>query len=321
MIKITIIVPIYNVERYLEECLESVVNQTLDNIEIICINDGSSDGCLEILRKYELKYNNIVVIDQENRGQGYSRNVGLNLAKGEYVYFLDSDDYIELNAMEIAYYECKKNNLDVLTFDAKFFYDEDYCGNYKDNIYRGRYISTNIKSGEEFLVEACKNKCFRTESCINIYRREFLMNYKILYSQQRLYEDIIQVFEAYIYANRVKYIPNVLFNRRIRNGSAVTSKVTKENIDGYYTAGRELYSIYLQNKNKLQEECNKMILKYIRFYNMKSIQICDLLGMLEYRNKVAKYLMENSEIIDLKLDLQINFPVLFYKHNSNHTTK
>ena len=103
MINVSIVIPVYNVEKYLKQCLESVVNQTLDKIEVICINDGSTDNSLNILKEYEKKYNNIIIIDQENKGPGFARNIGMKRASGKYIYFLDSDDYIELNAMEICF--------------------------------------------------------------------------------------------------------------------------------------------------------------------------------------------------------------------------
>ena len=106
MINVSIVIPVYNVEKYLKQCLESVVNQTLDKIEVICINDGSTDNSLNILKEYEKKYNNIIIIDQENKGPGFARNIGMKRASGKYIYFLDSDDYIELNAMEICFKEC-----------------------------------------------------------------------------------------------------------------------------------------------------------------------------------------------------------------------
>lgn len=314
MIKVSIIIPVYNVERYLEECLESALNQTLKDIEIICINDGSSDKSLEILNKYESRYDNITVMSNENKGQGYCRNKGLKVSRGEYIYFLDSDDYIESDAMEIAYNECKDNSLDILTFDANFFYDKDYCGDYRENLDRSACLSSDIKLGQEFIVEASKNNCFRTESCINLYRKEFLIDYKVKFSEQRIYEDIIQVFRGYVYAKRVKYIPNVLFNRRIRNGSAVTSSMSELNIYGYYIASKQLYDIYLENDEKLQVNSKCVILNYIRLYNMRSIQLCDVLGLLEYRKKIIKYIVENIDIINLKLDLLINSPKLFYNY-------
>ena len=103
MVKVSVIIPVYNVEQYLKECLDSVINQTLKDIEIICINDGSTDGSLKILEKYESLDDRIVVFSQENSGLSATRNKGMQLSSGEYVYFMDSDDYLELNALEELY--------------------------------------------------------------------------------------------------------------------------------------------------------------------------------------------------------------------------
>lgn len=120
-IKVSVIRPVYNVENYLEEYLNSAVNQTLKEIEIIAINDGSTDCSLEILNKYKSKYKNFSIINQENRGLSGARNSGLRVSKGKYVYFLDSDDYINKDAMEICYKEAEKDKLDIVTFDEVHF--------------------------------------------------------------------------------------------------------------------------------------------------------------------------------------------------------
>ena len=95
--KVSIIVPVYNAEKYLERCLDSLVNQTLKDIEIICINDGSTDKSLKILNKYAGEYNNILIIEQENKGQSAARNVGIDTAGGEFIAFIDADDWVDLD--------------------------------------------------------------------------------------------------------------------------------------------------------------------------------------------------------------------------------
>ena len=96
--EISIIIPVYNVEKYLDECLNSAANQTFENIEIICVNDGSTDGSLEILESHASKDKRIRIISQENKGVSSARNEGLDAARGKYIYFMDSDDYMDLNA-------------------------------------------------------------------------------------------------------------------------------------------------------------------------------------------------------------------------------
>ena len=111
--KITVIIPVYNVEIYLADCLDSVLQQTLNEIEIICINDGSSDNSLEILKEYARKDSRIIIISQENKGLGSARNRGLEVATGEYVAFLDSDDWVDNNYYEKLYNTAKKYNSEI----------------------------------------------------------------------------------------------------------------------------------------------------------------------------------------------------------------
>ena len=122
-ILVSVIIPVYNVEKYIEETLISVLSQTLSEIEIICINDGSKDRSGEIIRKYAKKDKRVIFLEQENQGQSVARNKGIELAKGEYLYFLDSDDLIETNALEILYNKSKKENLDLLLFDGCSFFE------------------------------------------------------------------------------------------------------------------------------------------------------------------------------------------------------
>ena len=135
--KISIIIPVYNVEKYLRECLDSCINQTLEDIEIICVDDYSTDNSYKILEEYQQKDSRIKIFRQEkNNKQGAARNRGLEIATGEYVWFVDSDDYIDTNACQILYDAIKEFDVDMLCFSAlkfvdtndgrEFIYDE-YC--------------------------------------------------------------------------------------------------------------------------------------------------------------------------------------------------
>ena len=118
---VSIIIPVYNVESYLAECLDSACNQTLKNIEIICINDGSTDNSLNILQEYEKRDNRISIISQDNRGASRARNIGIQHAKGKYIYFLDSDDYLAHDALEMLVNTMETGNLELLLFNANVF--------------------------------------------------------------------------------------------------------------------------------------------------------------------------------------------------------
>ena len=129
MAKVSIIIPTYNVEMYLVECMDSVVRQTLKDIEIICINDGSTDGSLEILKSYAEKDDRIIIVDKENGGYGIAMNIGLEKATGEYIGIVEPDDFVPINMYEDLYEIAKENNLDFVKADFYRFKRNDNNGN------------------------------------------------------------------------------------------------------------------------------------------------------------------------------------------------
>ena len=118
---VSVLIPVYNVEKYLSRCLDSLINQTLTDIEIICVNDGSTDDSLKILRQYQEKDNRIVIVDKKNGGLPSARNAGLDRARGQYVGFVDSDDYVEPSMFETLYKTAKKKNSEVVICGAQIF--------------------------------------------------------------------------------------------------------------------------------------------------------------------------------------------------------
>ena len=157
MPKVSVVIPVYNTEKYLRECLDSVVNQTLKDIEIICINDGSTDNSLEILKEYAKNDTRIKIIDKQNTGYGHSMNVGLDNAQGEYVGIVEPDDYVELNMYEALYSKAKETNVDFIKADHWRFYEDmvqrynRYCS---DMLYYDRILNP-IKDKHIFLCRAC----------------------------------------------------------------------------------------------------------------------------------------------------------------------
>ncbi|WP_370831236.1 glycosyltransferase [Clostridium sp.] len=244
-IKVSIIVPVYNVEKYLSQCLDSAIGQTLKGIEIIAVNDGSTDRSLYILKEYKKKYNNFFIIDQENKGLSAARNSGLNNAKGKYVYFLDSDDYIDKSLCEICYTECEKNKLDSITFDAEVFYDnDDLIKNNKFNYNRKSKLSSKVMTGLEFYEILLQSKAYKSSVCLFFYKKEFLEKNNIKFYPNILHEDEMFTSKILFYCNKIKYISNSLFFRRVRRNSIMTSSKSIKNAIGYYTVAEELQKLY-----------------------------------------------------------------------------
>lgn len=312
--KVSIIIPVYNVEKYLEKCLDSAVSQTLKDIEIICINDGSTDSSQEILNNYKKNYNNIKVINQENKGISSARNLGLNIAKGEYIYFLDSDDYINVKTMEICYKELKKNNLDIITFDAECFIDDEYNDlEYNDIIaenYDRRILNSKVMNGEEFFIYLNEKGMYKCPVWLNLYKREFIENNKLYFYEGIIHEDEVHTMKSYIKANRIKYINNKFFKRRIRNNSIMTSPVCEKRIYGNEVNAEETYKMYSQYD--LKDRTRALLMKRILLYYSNSIQFCDYLGLKEKRDTIVERIKKKENIKDINLFMQIEVPILFY---------
>ena len=175
---ISIIVPVYNVASYLEDCLESVLQQNFQNCEIICINDASTDNSDLILQRYALKYTQIkVVTHTQNQGLSAARNTGLKYAKGKYVWFVDSDDMIMPNALKELYYIIEKENIDIVYFDMIRIKEDDYKR--KVVVSETYHEYDDVCSGREMFCKFVEKSQMKFEVCRQLVRREFLKEHNI----------------------------------------------------------------------------------------------------------------------------------------------
>lgn len=166
---VSVIIPVYNVEKYLPECLDSVIAQSVEDIEIICVNDGSTDGSGEILNTYAEKDRRIRIITQENRGLSAARNAGAAVSSGRYLYFLDSDDMIAPDALKLMTERCQADQLDFLRFNMEPFYEiEAKC---KPNIVTDTYPS--VMTGREYLALSREKHEYFMNIGIHIFSGEF----------------------------------------------------------------------------------------------------------------------------------------------------
>ena len=241
MIKISVIIPAYNVEKYIEECLRSVMNQTLKEIEIICIDDGSTDDTLIILNNLKNEDSRICIISQANKGLSNARNQGILKSTGQYILYLDADDKLELDAMEKIYSVLAVNNYDILYFSAGCFSIEE-SKSIKDELnrlqtfyFRPRYVLEPIK-GTDFFSQCWKEHKYIVSACLQVIKREYLEENKFKFSEGILHEDNIYTFITLVNAERVGSIPTVLYDRRIRNDSIMTKKKDYKNVYGLFVS-------------------------------------------------------------------------------------
>ena len=221
--KISIIIPVYNVKNYLKKCLDSVINQTYKNIEIILINDGSNDGSEKICYEYAKKYKEIVYISSENKGVSHARNIGIKRSTGEYIGFVDSDDFIEPNMYEILLKNAIKFNADISigNYTNKDKYDMQKIVNMARKLNTEEAISNlfSEKSIRGFLW----NKLYKRELIIG--KKEILLNEKI-----KIMEDLLFNYYAFKNSKTIVYDSNELYHYILRENSALQSINSKKDI-------------------------------------------------------------------------------------------
>ena len=228
MNKISVIIPVYNVEDYLNKCLDSVCNQTLTDIEIICINDGSTDNSLNILKEYSKKDSRIKVITKENGGQATARNLGIIESQGECISFIDSDDFIEPDMLEKLYSKVKENNLDIAM--CKIATYDNQTAEIKDNVWY--YMLGVFRDFEKDIFNHEDTKEFTCNIAVTpynkIYKTSLIKDNDILFPEGLIFEDEKFFFDVYLRANRVSIVDEFLYYYRVnRKGSTVD--IAKEN--------------------------------------------------------------------------------------------
>lgn len=237
MVKVSVIIPIYNVEQYIEECLLSAVKQTLREIEIICVNDGTKDDSMRIVRQYAKEDERIVIIDKENGGLSSARNAGIRRAQGEYVYFLDSDDYIAENMLEVLYCDCCQNELDNIYFDAESFFEsrelEIQHKHYKD-YYRRPSMFEEVVSGPELFARMENLHLYRPSACLQMPKRAMLLENNLFFYEGIVHEDNLFSLQAIFSAKRTKHIAIPFYKRRVREESIMTDGQEFRRSYGYY---------------------------------------------------------------------------------------
>ncbi len=236
---ISVIIPVYNVEEYLRECVDSVLVQTYQNFEIILVDDGSTDSSGEICDEYLEKDDRITVIHQKNGGLSAARNSGLSEAEGKYVYFLDSDDYITDNSLETLVEIAEKDNSDIVFFDAVSFADTDDFEVSQNYIRKNKY---KTDSGYAVFSEMIKNKEYHSAVPLLLINREFLFKSGVSFISGILYEDMVFTYQLFCKAAVVSQCKDALYCRRYRKNSIMTSSKSKKHFTScvsVYTANAE----------------------------------------------------------------------------------
>ena len=233
---VSVIVPVHNAEEYLPLCLDSVLMHGDVALEIICVNDGSSDSSLAILQRYAKAFDCITVIDQQNAGLSGARNAGLAAATGTYVCFLDSDDWWEPVDVAGLIRTAREQELDVLAYDAESFRDAgvsaDQWDVYATYYQRSREYADPV-TGARLLTEFRKNDDYRVSACLYFVRLDLIRGMGLDFSLGMMHEDNPFTFQVLLYAQRAAHTRVRLYGRRVRPGSMMTAGSIERSTSGY----------------------------------------------------------------------------------------
>lgn len=234
--KVSVVIPIYNAAEFLEECLDSVLQQSLTDIEVICVDDGSPDNSLEILKKYEKQDARLRIISQPNQGAGAARNNGMANAKGEYLCFLDSDDFFDKDMLKEAYETAHACRADVCVYDADLF--NHTTKEFKPCTWAFRRQYFPAKQPFSPLQKDVKDNIFRMFNgwpWDKLFRREFVQKIDLQYQNLRTTNDMFFVFIGLARAKRIATVDKVLAHQRVEVKTSL-SRTRDKSWNCFYTA-------------------------------------------------------------------------------------
>ncbi|MDP3437353.1 MAG: glycosyltransferase [Bacteroidales bacterium] len=306
---ISVIIPVYNTDIYLNDAVGSILNQTFRDIELIIVNDGSTDNSLNVLKEFENSDSRVILIDQPNSGSSIARELALGVSKGEYLFFMDSDDILDLNALECCYNRAVKDSLDMVFFDAVSFSDDANLNAQSFHYNRKGVVGEGIYNGAELMNILLGKDLFRVAPWMHLFKKELATKNELHFYPRIIHEDELFFSQLYLFAKRVGYIPKDFFSRRLRANSTMTTKFSLKNINSYFTIVKEL--------EKTKERTTTLALPVI------DKLISDILsgvayqtGMLTFNTRVfvLKFILKNGYIggVKIKSILVLLFPFTLY---------
>lgn len=300
--KASVIIPVYNVEQYLEDCLESVLSQTFKEIEIICVNDGSTDKSLKILERYGRQDQRIKVLTQKNQGLSAARNAGLREATGKYISFLDSDDlFADQDVLFALYTYAEQMQTDLICTDLKVKIEIDR--QFGAQFYKRKNNYVGLYSGQRLFCEMVDQNDFFNLSWLLFMKREWLSQNNITFYPGILYEDILFSFLCYMNADRAAYLKKECYIYRVREHSIMNKPLEFQDLNSYLVCYREiLREAFLQNWT---DEALRAIKKYLDliYYNIKRVAEI-LYNKTEYKRFTFQTAIDEILASSFEIDLQ-----------------
>lgn len=289
-IKVSIIIPAYNTGKYIKQCLDSLLKQTLNNFQIIIVDDGSKDDTFDICKEYEKRFQNFLLFKQKNSGQSVARNYGMKFAKGKYILFLDSDDYIADNSLLTLYEIAEKYRLEVLHFDT--------INNPRNSKYANKIIS-----GIDYIKYSIENRDYDIAIWSNFISREFIFRHSLEFKENVFFEDQLYTYQLYKYAVRFMKINQPVYYYRI-NYSSTCNTFSKKKLDDSFKILQWMIDFYQSNEVKEEKDILSLSLYALiniwlnvdpsiqkKFLNEKKARIPKFIYKTKYKRKIQIYLL------------------------------
>lgn len=302
-IKVSIIVPVYNIIEYLDECLNSLINQTCNEIEIILVDDGSTDGSGELCDNYTNKYGNIKTIHQENGGLSKARNTGINNALGEYILFVDSDDYINKDTCRFLYDVAEKYNCEIVTYN-----EIKVKNGIEEKGFTRPVKEYEVYDGTTLLVESIKGHSVSMCAPFALYRKSFITEHGIYFKEGILHEDELWTPQIYLKAKRAIYVNKHFYYHRYREDSITHIKNKERNSKDLINTCYILYDIY----SNIEENQRKYLYNYLCMLYLWAVFI----GKNYYADKKFALKTASSKKNRLKAILYFISPHVYIMINS-----
>lgn len=306
--KVSIIIPVYNVEKYLEKCLNSIINQTYKNIEIICINDGSTDNSLQILENFATKDKRIIIFSQENGGLSSARNLGLNNTTGEFCYFMDSDDWIELDTIENLLNTMLSNDVDCVVHNIRIIPEEESLINITIDDRKWINFYTKPSGFYKTPLDIKQEICAVTWN--KLYKMSIINKYNCRFPEGLINEDEAFLWEYMIHCDNYYFINKPFYNYLKRSNSIMTTRINSLKILDILKVQKVIYKTIEQN-NLIEKYKDAITKNYVsETYNLYKY-------LPEKYNKEALKLIKdyicttNNDFRIIKLYIKYKYPKFY----------
>jgi len=288
---ISVVVPVYNVEAYLRPCLDSIEQQTFRDFEVILINDGSTDGCLSILREYTSRNSNFLLIDQQNKGLGEVRNVGMRYAQGKYIAFVDSDDILREDYLERMYNEIVKQDADIVCCEYKFQMENGF----RFRIYPGVHA---VSSEKRAIARLMRDVTLHHFSWNKLYKRSLFLEHDIRFPSM-CFEDIATTSRIFYYAKKIAFIPQPLYYY-VQRGSSIMHNITYKRLQEHINSAAIVRAFFEQTgEYKKYQRAVEQCISVIRMHVVTDLIIMHLQNRMPGTGRDLAYVREQFRLFRL----------------------